>query len=108
MRWQAQTALCQRSTIGIAHVANSLSNLPMPLYWLCDLLNNQISVVIEPAHSLIYVRLRADMDEDEFTDDPTWRSAEWNDKQFRKSVRDGTSKFPQMRPVMLPRQPTNL
>jgi hypothetical protein len=46
-----------------------------------------------PAHSLIYVRLRASLDgldQDEFTDDPTWRSAERNDKQFRKSVRDGT------------------
>ena len=43
----------------------------MPLYWLVYRLNNQISVVIEPAHSLIYARLRAaidGLDEGEFTE----------------------------------------
>ena len=35
----------------------------MPLYWLAYRHNNQISVVIEPAHSLIYARLRASLDE---------------------------------------------
>jgi hypothetical protein len=43
----------------------------MPLYWLSNRLNNQISVVIEPAHSLIYARLRASLDglgEGEFTE----------------------------------------
>ena len=83
----------------------------MQLYWLVYRLNNQISVVIEPAHSLIYARLRASLDgldEGEFTDDPKWRTAEWNDKQLRKSVRDGTSKRPQIPPVILARQPTNL
>ena len=34
----------------------------MPLYWLCYRHNNQISVVIEPAHSLVYARLRASID----------------------------------------------
>jgi hypothetical protein len=34
----------------------------MPLYWLVYHHNNQISVVIEPAHSLIYARLRASID----------------------------------------------
>jgi hypothetical protein len=34
----------------------------MPLYWLCYRHNNQISVVIEPSHSLIYARLRASLD----------------------------------------------
>src|SRR5262249_48948051 len=36
--------------------------LAMPLYWLVYRHNNQISVVIEPAHSLIYARLRASLD----------------------------------------------
>jgi hypothetical protein len=43
----------------------------MPLYWLCYRHNDQISVVIEPAHSLIHARLRASMDgldEGEFTE----------------------------------------
>ena len=31
----------------------------MPLYWLCYQHNNQISVVIEPAASLIHARMRA-------------------------------------------------
>src|SRR5262245_66388789 len=51
----------------------------MPLYWLVYRLNNQISVVIEPTHSLIYARLRASLDgldEGEFTDGPKWRSEE--------------------------------
>ena len=34
----------------------------MPLYWLVYRLSNQISVVIEPALSLIYARLRASLD----------------------------------------------
>src|SRR5215831_4240074 len=43
----------------------------MPLYWLCHRHNNQISVVIEPAHSIIYARLRASiagLDQGEFTE----------------------------------------
>jgi len=43
----------------------------MPLYWLVYRHNNQISVVIEPAHSLIHARLRASLDgldEGEFTE----------------------------------------
>ena len=43
----------------------------MPLYWRCYRHNNQISVVIEPAHSLIYARLRSSidkLDEGEFTE----------------------------------------
>jgi hypothetical protein len=54
----------------------------MPLYWLCYRHNNQISVVIEPAHSLIYARLRASLDgldEGEFTEghelDRKWKLA---------------------------------
>ena len=31
----------------------------MPLYWLCYRHNNQISVVIEPAASLIHARMHA-------------------------------------------------
>ena len=45
----------------------------MPLYWLVYRHNNQISVVIEPAHSLIYARLRASLDgldQGEFTESP--------------------------------------
>jgi hypothetical protein len=34
----------------------------MPLYWLVYRNNNQISVVVEPARSLIYARLRAVID----------------------------------------------
>ena len=44
----------------------------MPLYWLCYRHNNGISVVIEPAHSLIHARLRSaidGLDESEFTED---------------------------------------
>jgi hypothetical protein len=41
----------------------------MPPYWLCYRHNNSIFVVIEPA-SLIYARLRASLDESEFTEDP--------------------------------------
>src|SRR5215471_8188621 len=43
----------------------------MSLYWLCYRHSNQISVVIEPAHSLIYARLRAaidGLDQGEFTE----------------------------------------
>src|SRR5262249_26085754 len=35
---------------------------PMPLFWLCYRHNNQISVVIEPAPSLIHARMRASLD----------------------------------------------
>jgi hypothetical protein len=34
----------------------------MPLYWLCYQHNNQVSIVIEPAPSLIHARLRATLD----------------------------------------------
>jgi hypothetical protein len=54
----------------------------MPLYWLVYRHNNQISVVIEPAHSLIYARLRATidgLDQGEFTEghelDRKWKVA---------------------------------
>jgi len=50
----------------------------MPLYWLCYRHNNSIVVVIEPAHSLIYARLRASLDESEFTEDPKWRTASFD------------------------------
>jgi hypothetical protein len=43
----------------------------MPVYWLCYRHNNQISVVIEPASSLIHARMRAalaKLDEGEFTE----------------------------------------
>ena len=43
----------------------------MPLYWLGYRHNNQISVVIEPVHFLIYARMRAalaNLDEGEFTE----------------------------------------
>jgi hypothetical protein len=52
----------------------------MPLYWLCYRHNNQISVVIEPAQSLIHARLRAaldGLDQGEFSEghelDRKWR-----------------------------------
>ena len=66
----------------------------MPLYWLCYRHNNSIYVVIEPAHSLIYARLRAaidGLDEGEFTEghelDRKWKVA----KQMvgRRSVAGG-------------------
>jgi len=54
----------------------------MPLYWLCYRHNNQMSVVIEPAPSLIHARLRASLDgldQGEFTEghelDRKWRVA---------------------------------
>jgi hypothetical protein len=54
----------------------------MLLYWLVYRHNNSISVVIEPAHSLIYARLRATidgLDQGEFTEghelDRKWRVA---------------------------------
>jgi hypothetical protein len=34
----------------------------MPLYWLCYRHNNTVSIVIEPAHSLIHARMRAALD----------------------------------------------
>jgi hypothetical protein len=43
----------------------------MRLYWLCYRHNNQVSVVIEPAPSLIHARLRASLhglDEGTFTE----------------------------------------
>ena len=43
----------------------------MALYWLCYHHNNQISVVIQPAPSLVHARLRASLaglDEGEFTE----------------------------------------
>jgi len=48
-----------------------LKTHPMPLYWLCYRRNNSISVIIEPAHSLIHARLRSaidGLDEGEFTE----------------------------------------
>ena len=54
----------------------------MPLYWLCYRHNNQISVVIEPAPSLIHARMRAalaELDEGDFTEghelDRKWKVA---------------------------------
>jgi len=54
----------------------------MPLYRLCYGHNNSISVVIEPAHSLIHARLRSAVDglaDGEFTEghelDRKWRVA---------------------------------
>jgi hypothetical protein len=43
----------------------------MPSYWLVYRHSHQISVVMEPAHSLIYARLRASLDgldQGEFTE----------------------------------------
>jgi hypothetical protein len=43
----------------------------MPLYWLCYRHNNQISVVIEPAQSLVHARMRASvagLDQGTFTE----------------------------------------
>jgi len=48
----------------------------MPLYWLCYRHNNQISVVIQPAHSACQATLDG-LDQGEFTDDPKWRTAEF-------------------------------
>jgi hypothetical protein len=45
----------------------------MPLYWLVYRHNSSIFVVIEPAHSLIYARLRSaidGLDQGEFTEGP--------------------------------------
>ena len=60
--------------------------MTMPLFWLVYRHNNQISVVIEPAHSLIYARLRAaidGLDEGEFTEghelDRKWKVSEGDD-----------------------------
>jgi len=43
----------------------------MPLYWLCYRHDNQISVVIEPAASLVHARMKAaiaGLDQGEFTE----------------------------------------
>ena len=77
----------------------------MPLYWLCYRHNNSIVVVIGPAHSLVYARLRASLDESEFTEDPVAH------RQLRLAISEVSQRwigFPQMPPVMLPRQPANL
>src|SRR5262249_49758649 len=45
--------------------------MTMPLYWFVYRHSNEVSVVIEPAHSLIHARLRASLagfDEGEFTE----------------------------------------
>jgi hypothetical protein len=34
----------------------------MPLYWLCYQHNNRVSVVIEPAPSLVHARIRASLE----------------------------------------------
>jgi len=74
----------------------------MPLYWLVYRHNNSIFVVIEPAHSLIYARLRASLDgldQGEFTgghelpphcNEPTVRQSPpfgtlWASSQFQKT-----------------------
>jgi hypothetical protein len=69
----------------------------MPLYWLCYRHNNQISVVIEPAHSLIYARLRASLDgldEGEFTEghelDRKWKVA--REMAGAKTITGGSEK----------------
>ena len=54
----------------------------MSFYWLCYRHNNQISVVVEPAPSLIHARMRAalaELDQGEFTEghelDRKWKIA---------------------------------
>jgi hypothetical protein len=56
--------------------------MTMPLYWLVYRHANQISVIIEPAHSLIHARMRAslaNLDEGDFTEshelDRKWKVA---------------------------------
>src|SRR5262249_44156166 len=61
---------------------HSTEKSAMPLYWLVYRHNNSISVVIEPAASLIHARMRAsiaNLDEAEFTEghelDRKWKVA---------------------------------
>ena len=52
----------------------------MPLFWLVYRHNNQISVVIEPAPSLIHARMRAalaELDEGEFTEGQGSEADDW-------------------------------
>jgi hypothetical protein len=55
----------------------------MPLYWLCYRHGDQISVVIEPAPSLVHARMRAalaGLDEGEFTEGQSsdWGFTHWH------------------------------
>src|SRR5262249_42132 len=62
----------------------------MSLYWICYRHNNSIAVVIEPAHSLIYARLRAaidGLDEGEFTEGHELPGSVQNLSHFRLAER---------------------
>jgi hypothetical protein len=70
----------------------------MPLYWLCYRHNNSIFVVIEPAQSLIYARLRASidgLDEGDFTEghelDRKWASTKGDGRTMAMGDRASSS-----------------
>jgi len=70
LRWRA---LLLRLLIWYGRSPSDVVPKPMPLYWLCYLHSNQISVVIEPGASIIHARMRAaldGMDQGEFTEGP--------------------------------------
>jgi len=52
----------------------------MPFYWLCYRHNNHISVVIEPAQSIVHARMRATLaglDEGAFTEGHELEGNDW-------------------------------
>src|SRR5262249_20469364 len=71
----------ERSTV-LHHCAPAPGDV-MALYWLVYRLSNQIYVVIQPAHSLIYARLRASIDGiPGQTEEPTRPHADYTGGEF--------------------------
>src|SRR5215831_19551122 len=89
-RIRGKTAVILQSYRQISRCANRQS--AMPLYWLVYRHNNQISIVIEPAASLIHAKMRSvidGLDQGELTEghelDRRSRVSEGDDRSYQKA-----------------------